>query len=108
MKINGKDIGLRYTTGTAIWWQEFIKTDPDVAADRVAVLLAVKMSEAYARVNGGDKVTEEELIDMEYDDFLKLRDEIMTIMKLDSQTSIETKEPKGKGKNAKSAAEKQN
>ena len=107
MNINGKEIGLRYTTGTAIWWQEYIQRDPSVAADRVAIQLAVKMSEAYARVNGGESLTEEELTDMEYDEFIKLREEIMIIMKIDSQTTIETKEPKSKGKNAKSADVKQ-
>ena len=107
MNINGKEIGLRYTTGIAIWWQEYVHKEPDIAADRLMVLLAVRMSEAYARVNGGDSLTEDELMDLEYEEFEKLRDEVTISMKLDSMTTVETKEPKLKGKNAKSATVKQ-
>lgn len=103
MVINGREIGLRYTVGVNIWMQEFALNEPDTPATRLYMLMAVKMSEAYARTNGGEALTEEELIDMDLEDFARIKDEIDVVMKLDSKTTVEAQEPKGKGKKKESA-----
>lgn len=101
MQINGREIGLRYTTGVRIEFAEFVRDNENDVLDRFNVLRIVRMSEAYTRKNGGTPLTEEELLDMEYADFAKLVKEADIVMDLDSRTTVEVDD---KGKKEESAA----
>lgn len=102
VEINGKEIGLRYTVKTHLAFLEWVEANEKAALDVGYVHIIPIMSESYAKVNGGNVLTAEEIEEMDYTDFAALKEEARIVMNLDSRQQIETKEPKGK--NAGSAA----
>lgn len=108
MQINGREVGFRYTVQAHIESTEFAQKNPEAALARVYTLVAVRCSESWARINGGTPLTEDEVMDLDFETFNKIRDEIDAQITVDSKTTVEAAEPKGKGKNAKSAGGKQN
>lgn len=108
MQINGREVGFRYTVQAHIESTEFAQKNPEAALARVYALVAVRCSESWARINGGTPLTEDEVLDLDFETFEKIRDEIDAQITVDSKTTVEAAEPKGKGKNEKSVVEKQN
>lgn len=107
MQINGREVGFRYTVQAHIDSTEFAQKNPEAALARIYAMLAVTCSQSWARIHGGQALTEEEVLELDFDTFSKIRDEIDAQITTDSKTTVEAAEPKGKGKNAKSVAEKQ-
>lgn len=98
MEINGKEVGFRYSVGVNIWLQELTIRDPDIPPTKMYMLLAVEMSKAYARANGTEALTEDELLEMDLQDFQAIMSEVDIMIKMDKKTTVEIAEPKGKKK----------
>ena len=102
VEINGKEIRLRYTVKTHLAFLEWVEANEKASMDAGYLHIIPIMSESYAKANGGDVLTAEDIEEMDYSDFVALKEEARIVMSLDSRQQIETKEPKGK--NAGSAA----
>ena len=96
MNINGKEIGLRYTVGCAAWFAEYVNAHQDEAVISIYAKLMPKMNEAYVRTYGGETITEDEIMDMDFSEMMEVKEELEAIIKCDSKTTVEVAEPKGK------------
>lgn len=66
MKINGKDIGFRYTIGAKCDYSDFCILHPNMSKDAGLLHLAVMMNQAYNKANGTtDEITVDELRDLD-------------------------------------------
>lgn len=95
MRILGKDINFAYTMRAYCQTSDYVVANPDVSAATANLHKAVYMSQAYARVNGGDAIESvDELADLPVGIYKQMLDEMREAEARDTERTVETVEKK--------------
>lgn len=95
MKIAGKEIHFAFTIGAQVAYQEYEIANPGVSAITKDVHLAMLLSQAWAKNNGGDKIESfDELDGLPFYMYLEMVQEMKEAIARDSTRTVETVEKK--------------